>query len=291
MKTNGIILLFTFMAIICCACAQQKAPYYDYDSLTLVDAVWKKDSLESGIVLKRHHFSNKSYMAANQYIAYVEIPPLMAQNLAFIQKDSLTTTSKQAEKAHAIVAINGTYFDMEKGNPICFLRINNKDVGINTPGKDTVNRKYYQYASLVLDSSNLLSFCIPDSSRFAEKSWVEPNIMTSGPLLIDNNNILRQRQDRTFVTFRHNRTALGRRADGTIILFVVDGRTKQSAGMTLDELAKTLHFLGCTDAINLDGGGSTTLWTNKHGVINHPSDNGYFDKAGERTVSSCIIIK
>ncbi|MDY5968450.1 MAG: phosphodiester glycosidase family protein [Bacteroidales bacterium] len=291
MNIKGLSSFWILVSIMCCACAQHKAPHLDRDSVTLVDAQWQSDSLREGLVLKTHHFRNKTYMASNQYIAYLEVSKAAAQSIAFIHNDSLTTTSKQATHAHAHAAINGTYFDMDKGNPICYLRINGKEIGENTPGKDTIHRKYYQYASLVLDSNNLLSFCIPDSGRFAERDWDEPNVMTAGPMLIISNKILPQRQDRTFVTVRHNRTALGCRADGTIILFTVDGRTKQSEGMTLHEVAKTLHYLGCVNAINLDGGGSTTLWTNKYGIVNHPSDNGRFDKAGERPVSSCILIK
>ena len=45
-----------------------------------------------------------------------------------------------------------------------------------------------------------------------------------------------------------------------------------------------------TQAINLDGGGSTTLWTKKTGVINHPYDNKKFDHEGERTVPNLIVV-
>ncbi len=61
---------------------------------------------------------------------------------------------------------------------------------------------------------------------------------------------------------RQPRTAFGIRADGSYLLFVTDGRrTGYAAGLTLTALADTLLALGCTDAINLDGGGSTALVT------------------------------
>ena len=78
-----------------------------------------------------------------------------------------------------------------------------------------------------------------------------------------------------------------------MLLLVVDGRTKQSEGMTLDELAATLHWLGCRDALNLDGGGSTTLYLREYphgGIVNHPSDNGRFDHEGERGVSNILYV-
>lgn len=75
---------------------------------------------------------------------------------------------------------------------------------------------------------------------------------------------------------RQPRTALGVRADGSYLLFVADGRrTGYAGGLTLTALADTLLALGCTDAINFDGGGSTALVTFADGratVQNRPSD-------------------
>jgi exopolysaccharide biosynthesis protein len=84
---------------------------------------------------------------------------------------------------------------------------------------------------------------------------------------------------------RHPRTAVGARADGTIVLVVVDGRQPAlSAGMTIDELAALLTGLGCVAAINLDGGGSTTMVVRGR-VVNQPSDAG-----GERPVGDALLV-
>lgn len=83
---------------------------------------------------------------------------------------------------------------------------------------------------------------------------------------------------------RHPRTAIGWRSDGTMILLTVDGRQKQSIGMTLDELAGLMLELGCTSAMNLDGGGSTTMVA-KNKIVNSPSD-----ATGERAVSDALLI-
>ena len=59
------------------------------------------------------------------------------------------------------------------------------------------------------------------------------------------------------------------------------------------ELQQIFRWLGCRDALNLDGGGSTTLFLNVNdhqGVVNCPSDNGRFDHEGERGVSNAILI-
>ena len=73
-----------------------------------------------------------------------------------------------------------------------------------------------------------------------------------------------------------------------LFLMVVDGRQKGlSEGMTLPELANYLRGLGCDEAINMDGGGSSTLWYNGQ-VINSPSDNP--GKREERKVANALVI-
>lgn len=64
---------------------------------------------------------------------------------------------------------------------------------------------------------------------------------------------------------------------------VIDGRFKgQGDGATIAETAYIARQLGLTEALNLDGGGSSTLWTAQEGVLNHPYDNRRFDHEGER---------
>ena len=64
----------------------------------------------------------------------------------------------------------------------------------------------------------------------------------------------------------------------------------EAYGMTIPELTSLCLQLGLTDALNLDGGGSSTLWTHKAGVINNPCDNRRFDHAGQRRVPNALII-
>jgi exopolysaccharide biosynthesis protein len=91
---------------------------------------------------------------------------------------------------------------------------------------------------------------------------------------------------------RNPRTAAGiARAGRQLILVTVDGREYQNAGMTLRELGELMLALGSRDAINLDGGGSTTFVyadpdsAGRLRVANHPSDKG-----GERTVGDALAI-
>jgi len=78
---------------------------------------------------------------------------------------------------------------------------------------------------------------------------------------------------RVFCAARHPRTAAGARADGTLLLVTVDGRQPAaSVGMSCDELADLMRELGAVDAVNLDGGGSTTMVAGSR-TLNQPSDD------------------
>jgi hypothetical protein len=90
---------------------------------------------------------------------------------------------------------------------------------------------------------------------------------------------------RSFVAGRNARTLAGVRADGTLLLVTVDGRRPAwSVGMTLPEAARLMRFLGARDAVNLDGGGSSTM-TIRGEVVNRPSD-----RVGERPVSNGLFV-
>lgn len=93
----------------------------------------------------------------------------------------------------------------------------------------------------------------------------------------------------SFYTKRHPRTAVGITSKGAWVLLVVDGRQSHSVGMTLLELATYMKSLGCVNALNLDGGGSSTLVIHNT-VMNKPSGREYSIVKGERPVSNCLLV-
>jgi exopolysaccharide biosynthesis protein len=112
------------------------------------------------------------------------------------------------------------------------------------------------------------------------------NAVGGGPALLRNGSIAvdwsPQGFQASFANSRHPRTAVGRTAGGDVWWVAVDGRQKMSPGVTLDELARLMLRLGCVDAINLDGGGSTAL--NLLGTtLNRPSDGS------ERKVANAVL--
>jgi exopolysaccharide biosynthesis protein len=93
-----------------------------------------------------------------------------------------------------------------------------------------------------------------------------------------------EKSSRSFVETRHPRTAVAKLKDGKFLMITVDGRSESSGGIGLYDLAAYLLEIGATDAMNLDGGGSTTMFLNGK-VVNQPSD-----KEGERKVSDALLV-
>ena len=89
------------------------------------------------------------------------------------------------------------------------------------------------------------------------------DILGAGPIIVRAGRFditaTREKMLPAFASDRHPRSAVASLADGRILLAVVDGRQAASVGMSLDELARLLLEYGATDAMNLDGGGSTTM--------------------------------
>jgi hypothetical protein len=116
------------------------------------------------------------------------------------------------------------------------------------------------------------------------------DIVGGGPRIVsdghENITLDREKILPTFSTDRHPRTAVGSLADGRILFATVDGRRPPiSVGMTLPELARLMIEFGAVDAINLDGGGSTTMVVEGK-IVNTPSD-----ATGERPVSDAIVVR
>lgn len=109
-----------------------------------------------------------------------------------------------------------------------------------------------------------------------------PQLIRNGSIEI---NWEREKSSKAFVETKHPRTAVAKLRDGKFLMIAVDGRQpNHSVGMDLNELADLLLELGAVDAMNLDGGGSTTMFLDGK-VVNKPSD-----KEGERSVSDAILV-
>lgn len=290
-SATAVLLFLLLVAVGQPLCAQRD---FTADSIAFVNADWHNDTLD-GFFYKHHHFMHRQVFNSNQFFSIIEIPSGSTSCLSFAADSILTPVTAFASRDSALAAINGSFFDMRTGIPVCYLRINGKELGENTPSTtDSIHRKYYQNATIRLLPTRRPRFLRPDSIRNAERLLPDSNIMTAGPMLIQKGIDTPQRLDKRFVYGRHNRTAIGLKPDGTVVMVVADGRHKGEAeGLSLPELTRVMRWLGCCDAVNLDGGGSTTMYIKGRGtdgVVNNPSDNGRFDPSGQRRVANAILV-
>lgn len=122
---------------------------------------------------------------------------------------------------------------------------------------------------------------IKDAKRFKlnvkiNPEWKDVNhIISGGPYLIKNGDIYvdMTAQKLGSIGGRNPRTAIGYTRDNHLIMLTADGREGSSIGLTLVELANLMKELGCVNAMNLDGGGSTVMFVKGH-VVNKPAVQG-----------------
>ena len=214
------------------------------------------------------------------------------------QTGEVATTSYQGWASKADFAINACFWAVKKSVPTTYVKVNGVTLSTShRAGLPRVNGllMMYQDRIEVVQSTDM-----PEYSGLVEDC---PNVIACGPVLIDNGKRISYTHITTsqepdlqrkipFYLRRHPRSAVGCNAKGEVILVVVDGRAEGNAeGATIEELTSICQWLGMVEALNLDGGGSSTLWSKKYGVLNHPCDNRLFDHEGERRVMSTLVVK
>lgn len=285
MLKRSLFFLFVF--------ATHFAIAQNLDSVTFVKAKWHRQKVAPKTKLITHHFDEKNLFLANQNISYLEVKnkgkaPLFA--IGYEPKE-LKKTDVFGKENNALAAINGTFFDIKNGGSVDFIKAEGKIINPNRLEKNN-KRARHQQAAIVI-ANGKLHLKKWDGTAQWEENLTEEEVMLSGPLLVFD------QQDQSLDTaafnrLRHPRSAIGIKPNGKVILLTVDGRHENSAGLSLFELTKVMRWLGCTSAINLDGGGSTPLWVStapENGIVNYPSDNKKWDHEGARKVANVILLK
>lgn len=214
--------------------------------------------------------------------------------------DEVGIVSEAAEEKRAHIAINACYWAVKTGVPTTFIKVDGNILShSHTAGLPRVNGLmfFYDHGIEVVSTEEM-----PDYPSLAEKVDKCKNVFACGPILIDDgkrvsydhitsSTLPSLKRKIPFFIRRHPRTAVGCDANGDIYLVVVDGRAKDcAAGVTIAELTDICEWLGLVEAMNLDGGSSSTMWTSKHGVVNYPCGNRKFDHEGERKVLSKLLV-
>ena len=187
------------------------------------------------------------------------------------------TTSVQAANAGAILAINGDYYGAQERGYV--LRNGVLYRASAQSGTD----------ALVIGADG--NFRIINEGETSADTLVREGawqVLTFGPALINGRQVTVSSSDEVGRAMTSNpRTAIGQISEGHYLLVVSDGRTKESTGLSLRQLAELMQSLGAQIAYNLDGGGSSTMVFQGR-VVNSPTTNGRSIR--ERSVSDIVYI-
>jgi exopolysaccharide biosynthesis protein len=211
-----------------------------------------------------------------------------------------------AKRYGALAAINGGFWELN-GIPSGILKINRcwygnsikpkAAIGWSLNGRKVViDRVLTTYHPIDCDKSLEIKV-IPSSNSLytVPEEWKELEHIVGGtPILVKNGNVIEEHSSEqalaSFLINKHPRTAVGIRENGEWVFVVVDGRFyKFFGGMTIKELAALMLRLGCSEALNLDGGGSSTMVL-EGAVVNEPCGMIQEGSKCVQAVSDAILI-
>ena len=243
-------------------------------SAQITDTSYTDDNIS--ITIKTYEVDNTTVYVADVQLSSIDyLKTALADNT--YGRNITETTSDIADSVNAILAINGDFY------------------GAQNSGYVLRNGTLYRSSSdgdqddLVINSDGSFSI-INESETTAEELESEGalQVLSFGPALIENGEIAVDENDEVGKAMASNpRTAIAEISPLHYLFVVADGRTSESEGLSLYQLAAFLETQGVETAYNLDGGGSSTMVFNGT-VINNPTTNG--NTIQERSVSDIVYI-
>lgn len=239
------------------------------------DTSYSDDNIS--ITLTEKTVSNTQVYIADITVSSAEyLKTALAQNT--FGTNVTAKTSITAANNNAILAVNGDYYGANSTGYV----IRNGVVYRDTVREDSSNGDLAIYK----DGSFKIIYEDEISAEQLVKDGVV-NLLAFGPSLVENGEIVVNTNSEVGQSMASNpRTAIGIIDENHYIIVVSDGRTSESQGLSLYELAEVMKSYGVKTAYNLDGGGSSTLFFNGQ-VINKPTTNG---NISERAVSDIVYI-
>lgn len=238
------------------------------------DTEYHDDQID--IVLTTMRVENTTVYVADVQIADISLLKTALAGNTYA-RNLTETTSVQAANAGAILAINGDYYGaQERGyvlrNGVLYRASAQSGTDALVIGADGNFR-------IITEGETSADTLV------REGAW---QVLTFGPALINGGQVTVSSSDEVGRAMTSNpRTAIGQISEGHYLLVVSDGRTKESAGLSLRQLAELMQSLGAQIAYNLDGGGSSTMVFQGR-VVNNPTTNGRSIR--ERSVSDIVYI-
>ena len=292
-------------AIILLACLPTALSAEDPDSLAFARADWSISALPKGGEVRTASIamfggiqtvSIASYPSGRYRTGIVEGEGLSREELTVKRGHAshASRTSALAGAAKGKIAINGNYFNMRSVSPVSYTRIGKTVYGRTSPAEAAARTKG---VFAMNRSGRRVDIFSADTVQCDATVPEWYGVMAAGPVLIEEGVPCHYTAEDGFYDKRHPRSLAGYTLSpggktGRIYMIVIDGRFPGKAdGASIEECVKICRYLGLHEAINLDGGGSSTLWTSETGVVNHPGDNRKWDHEGERPVPNILVAR
>ena len=187
----------------------------------------------------------------------------------FDKEHSTQGTNSLAFEAGAAAAINGSYFDMSNCTSCTGLWIDGVEIATTIP------EEYARCNGIVAFKDGVLSIEPFGTSTTAArlKYWGRKydSFVVAGPIIRRGGKSMDANIGGEGFYGPHPRSMIGKCADGTVYMIVMEGRMAGATGFSTENMVALAEYLDMTDAINLDGGGSSTLWVAGAGIINRLS--------------------
>lgn len=273
---------------------------------------WTTQELDSGLV----HFTFEGFYQPYESNQRVDVLLVDLDRYRLIFDDSRPNDSLSARVQRyegALAAVNGTYYEVpvtQEGDSL-YSSFFKKDGVISTsvtvPEGHRLHWKHEGAFYYDPDSSEW-GILYGDAASYDAMPYA--NAMSGSPMLIFDHkpvgtsfvgeqevpldSLDYEHPDR-HQGVRHPRTAVGLTDDNKLLLITVDGRREETAGMSAAELTLFLeHYFAPRHVLNIDGGGSTTMWIkdsdSPNGVVNYPTDNRQYNHFGQRRIRNGIIV-
>ena len=228
-----------------------------------------------------YQFTYNNIYGGPQIISVVAVnlnDPSVELNIAVCEDKNRQTISQQAKANNALAAINFGYFNMQDpsspAGAIKYDGVVESTFGWNIGGFF----HYYPNNQVAITTS------APDFGQALAVRAAFPMLVVDGQVF--------DMGSSDHIPGRNPRTAIGITPANIFYMVVVDGRIAgRSTGVTCYELADFMQRLGCSHALNMDGGGSSAMWLKDLGIISYPSDNKKFDHKGERRVYDILFVR
>ena len=284
MKSESSLRRISFLILLFALWGNLSGQITDFSRIS-----WKIERIAPGLVWKSAHQVLNDSISENINILIINLHKRKL-SLTYNPIENIIV-SKQASAKLALAAVNGGFFNIKEGGSVTYIK-----TGGMIMDKDTT-QKWSPIAdlngALLIDKHGHVTIEGAKANSFYNSHRLYQDVLVTGPLLITNKEKA-PLSSASLVIKRHPRTSVGKIGRDKIVLVTVDGRAKEAKGMSLPELTDLMLSLHCREAVNLDGGGSTTMWISGKpfdGVVNIPCDNKKFDHTGERAVSNILIVK